>query len=298
MKHIKHYMQAKQMKKLFIVFFIALSAFSFAGYKLYRHYYLSTDDAYVNANIVQIAPRVTGRIVKTYFNNNQYVKKDQLLFDIDPEPFQLEMNAALAQLNLGVAELDKATLARDRVTALVSKNYSSQQEGDNALAAYKTAAAKVDQAKAALEQARLNMAYTKVTAPTSGWITNADLNVGDLVQANQPLFSLVSDEVFWVDANFKETELAAVKPNQYASIVTDLYPDHPYDGVVESISAGTGSVFSLLPPQNATGNWVKVTQRIPVRIRITNMDPNRLLPIGISATVTISLQKQVNPNHS
>lgn len=298
MKHIKHYMQAKQIKKLFILFFIALSAFSFVGYKVYRHYYLSTDDAYVNANIVQIAPRITGRIVKTYFDNNQYVKKDQLLFDIDPEPFQLEMNAALAQLNLGVAELDKATLARNRVAALVSKNYSSQQEGDNALAAYKTAAAKVDQAKAALEQARLNMAYTKVTAPTSGWITNADLNVGDLVQANQPLFSLVSDEVFWVDANFKETELAAVKPNQYASIVTDLYPDHPYDGVVESISAGTGSVFSLLPPQNATGNWVKVTQRIPVRIRITNMDPNRLLPIGISATVTISLQKQVNPNHS
>lgn len=296
MKQIKHFMQAKQMKQILISFFFVLSLISYIGYKVYRHYYLSTDDAYVNANIIQIAPRVTGRIVKTYFENNQYVKKDQMLFDIDPEPFQIEINSALAQLNLSIAELDKATLARDRVISLVSKNYSSQQEGDNALAAYKTAAARVDQAKASLEQARLNMAYTKVAAPTSGWITNSDLNNGDLVQSNQPLFSLVSDEVFWVDANFKETQLSVISPNQYARIVTDLYPDHPYDGVVESISAGTGSVFSLLPPQNATGNWVKVTQRIPVRIRITNMDPSRLLPIGISATVTISLQKTVNPD--
>lgn len=296
MKQLKNYMQPKKMKHIFIAFFIVLSLLSYVGYKIYRHYYLSTDDAYVNANIVQIAPRVTGRIVKTYFDDNQYVKKDQILFDIDPEPFQLEINAALAQLNLSVAELDKATLAKDRVAALVSKNYSSQQEGDNALAAFKTAAARVDQAKASLEQARLNMAYTKVSAPTSGWITNSNLNIGDLVQSNQPLFSLVSDEEFWVDANFKETQVAAIKPNQYARIVTDLYPDHPYDGVVESISAGTGSVFSLLPPQNATGNWVKVTQRIPVRVRITNMDPSRLLPIGISATVTISLQKNVSQN--
>lgn len=296
MKQLKNYMQPKKMKHIFIAFFFALSLLSYVGYKIYRHYYLSTDDAYVNANIVQIAPRVTGRIVKTYFNDNQYVKKDQILFDIDPEPFQLEINAVLAQLNLSNAELDKATLAKDRVAALVSKNFSSQQEGDNALAAFKTAAARVDQAKASLEQARLNMAYTKVSAPTSGWVTNSNLNIGDLVQSNQPLFALVSDEVFWVDANFKETQVAAIEPNQYARIVTDLYPDHPYDGVVESISAGTGSVFSLLPPQNATGNWVKVTQRIPVRVRITNMDPSRLLPIGISATVTISLQKNVSPN--
>ena len=114
-------------------------------------------------------------------------------------------------------------------------------------------------------------------------VTNVNANVGDIVAANQPLFALISDEKFWADANFKETQLESVKPGQTVTVVTDLYPKHTFNGVVESISGGTGAAFSLLPPQNASGNWVKITQRIPVRVRVLNPDHKFPLRIGISA---------------
>ena len=99
----------------------------------------------------------------------------------------------------------------------------------------------------------------------------------------------MSDEQFWIDANFKETEIEGIRPGQIAVIVTDMYPNHPFKGVVESISRGSGSIFSLLPPQNATGNWVKVTQRVPVRIRVLNPNTQFPLRIGTSAKITIHL---------
>jgi membrane fusion protein, multidrug efflux system len=102
-----------------------------------------------------------------------------------------------------------------------------------------------------------------------------------------PLFVLIGEQEFWVDANFTETELKRVRPGQEATVKLDMYPDRPFHGVVESVSGGAGTAFSLLPPQNATGNWVKVTQRVPVRIRITDPDPNRPLRIGTTATVEV-----------
>jgi membrane fusion protein (multidrug efflux system) len=104
------------------------------------------------------------------------------------------------------------------------------------------------------------------------------------------LFALISNSEFWVDANFKETELEHIHPGQLANIYVDMYPGHTFSGVVESISGGTGSAFSLLPPQNATGNWVKVAQRVPVRIRVLNPEQDFPLRIGTSASVRISLR--------
>lgn len=290
MNFFQHIMNTKNYKLIFILLFFVISAIVWFGVRTYGHYYLSTDDAYINANIIQIAPRITGQVIKLYVENNQYVKKDQPLFDIDPEPYQLALNSAQAQLALSKAELENAILTKERTMALVPKKFLSQQDGDNAIANFKTATAKVEQAKAAMAQANLNMMYTRVTAPTSGWVTNVTLGVGNIVSINQPLFALISDEEFWVDANFKETEMAAIKPGQNATVVTDLYPGHKFKGVVESISGGSGTAFSLLPPQNATGNWVKVTQRIPVRIRILSPDAAIPLRIGISANVTVHLK--------
>ena len=147
--------------------------------------------------------------------------------------------------------------------------------------------ANVQAATAALDQAKLDLERTKVVAPTAGVIANFSLQPGNVVQPGVPLFVIVSNQEFWVDANFKETQLKTIRPGEHATITTDMYPDHPFEGVVQSVAGGAGSAFSLLPPQNATGNWVKVTQRVPVRIRIENPDPQHPLRIGTSATVKV-----------
>lgn len=107
------------------------------------------------------------------------------------------------------------------------------------------------------------------------------------MQKEIALFTIISDEEYWVDANFKETELDRVHPGQHAQIVVDMYRHHPFEGAVQSLSGGSGSAFSLLPAQNATGNWVKVTQRVPVRIRVLNPDPAFPLRIGTTASVHV-----------
>lgn len=277
----------KKFKTVVLVLFIVTSFLTWLGFHLYNEFYVSTDDAYINANVVQIAPRVVGKIMHIYVNNNQYVKAGQLLFDIDKAPFQASVDSASAQVAISEAQLTKATLVAKRITSLVKQKFLSQQDNDNAITALKTATSRLQFAKAVLAQALLNLQYTKVTAPTSGWVTNFTLRAGDVVSANQPLFALISDEEFWVDANFKETQVGYIKPGFKATITTDLYPDYKFNGIVTSISNVTGTAFSLLPPQNATGNWVKVTQRIPVRIHIINPDQRHQLRVGISANVSI-----------
>jgi membrane fusion protein (multidrug efflux system) len=143
-------------------------------------------------------------------------------------------------------------------------------------------------AAAGLDKATHDRVQTHVTAPAGGWVTTASLRPGAIVQAGTPAFAIVEDGDWWVDANFKETDLGRIKPGQKASIRLDMYPGLTLDGVVESISVGSGATFSVLPPENATGNWVKVTQRFPIRIKITSApSPDKPLRLGSSATVTI-----------
>lgn len=286
----KQFIRTNLFKKLLIAFFFIASGITWCSIWIYHQYYVSTDNAYLNANVVQIASRISGIVTNVFVKNNQYVKKGDSLFSIDYLPYQMAVDAAQAELNLSYAELDNAKTIQTRTLSLVTKKFLSQQEGDNAVAQFKIATAKVAQAKAKLAQTILDRSYTNIIAPTSGWVSSMTLQQGDVVTLNQPLFALISDNEFWVDANFKETEMAAIKPGQAATIVTDLYPDHTFNGMVDSISGGAGTAFSLLPPQNASGNWVKVTQRIPVRIRVLNPTTQFPLRIGISATVTVHLQ--------
>lgn len=279
----------KKFKTIVIASFFILSAIVWLALKIHGHYYTSTEDAYINANVVQIAPRVTGKVDAVLVSNNQFVKQNQPLIMIDQTPFVLAVNAAKAELHLSEAELENASITEIRTASLVAKKVLSPQEGDNMIAHRKVAAAKVEQAKSILQQAELNLAYTHITAPCDGWITNLTLRAGDIVPANQGLFALISNNEFWVDANFKENEMAEIKPGQMVSVVTDMYPNHTFIGQVESISGGSGTAFSLLPPQNASGNWVKVTQRIPVRIRILHPDQQFPLRIGTSANVTVRI---------
>jgi membrane fusion protein (multidrug efflux system) len=143
-------------------------------------------------------------------------------------------------------------------------------------------------AAAGLDKAMHERVKTHVTAPTTGWVSNLNLRPGSVVQAGTPALAVVEDGNWWVDANFKETDLGRIKPGQQATIALDMYPGLTIDGIVESISPGSGATFSVLPPENATGNWVKVTQRFPVRVHITSApNPDKPLRLGASATVTI-----------
>jgi membrane fusion protein, multidrug efflux system len=143
-------------------------------------------------------------------------------------------------------------------------------------------------AAAQLDKATHDRVKTHVTAPSAGWLSNVKLRPGTVIQAGTPVFAIIEDDKWWVDANFKETDLARIKPGQGATIYLDMYPGAKLTGIVESISAGSGAVFSVLPPENATGNWVKVTQRFPVRIGITSEpDPDRPLRMGATATVKV-----------
>jgi membrane fusion protein (multidrug efflux system) len=143
-------------------------------------------------------------------------------------------------------------------------------------------------AQAQLAKARLDLEHAVMHAPEDGWITRFDLTPGTVVTPGNPLFAIVVAGSFWVDANFKETELRGVRPGLPATVVVDMYPDHVFHGRVESLAGGTGAAFSLLPAQNANGNWVKVAQRVPVRVSVDDPDPAYPLRVGATATVTVS----------
>ncbi|HVO87847.1 MAG TPA: HlyD family secretion protein [Casimicrobiaceae bacterium] len=149
----------------------------------------------------------------------------------------------------------------------------------------------VQQAQAQLDRARLNLSYTVVRAPSDGVVTKVEqLQVGTYVNASAPLFALVNVHDLWIEANFKEDQLSYMRPGQTASVEVDAYPNRRFDARVASVSPGTGSQFSVLPPENATGNWVKVVQRLPVRIELTVIDPAYPLQSGLSANVTVDTQ--------
>ncbi len=290
MFNAKHYLDKKHARVTLVTGFFLLSAIIWFAVMIYDLFNVSTDDAYVNANIVQMAPRISGLVSDVAVANNQFVKKGQLLFTLDQVPYQVAFEKAKAQFAINEASYLNAKAKEQRTYALVLKKFASGQENDDAEMALQTAEASLKLAKAALDEATLDLGWTKIYAPTSGWVTNMSLRDGDNVVASRPLFALISDEIFWLDANFKETQIEKIKPGQRAVITLDMYPGVKFDGVVESISGGTGTVFSLLPPQNATGNWVKITQRVPIRIRFTHPLNDYPLRIGASAQVTVKLR--------
>ena len=145
-------------------------------------------------------------------------------------------------------------------------------------------------AQAAIAQARLDLEHTHATAAQDGQISNLTLTPGSLVGIGVPLFALIAQDSFHIDANFKETELFGIHPGQDVDIQIDMYPGEHFKGTVESLSGGSGTAFSLLPPQNATGNWVKIAQRVPVRIKLAPTDAEHPLRIGTTATVSVQLK--------
>lgn len=215
---------------------------------------------------------------------------------------QEEARAALDAANADVAESQQnVSMAEGKVNetrqtllqAQAGLSTARTAPHQNALtqAQASSAEAEVEQMKAALEQAKMNLQHAEVRAPVSGWISKKSLEMGQVIQPGQPLLAIVPLENLWVTANFKETQLKKMHPGQEAIVVVDTYGGREYHAHVESMSPATGAKFSLLPPENASGNYVKVVQRIPVKIALEKgQDPNHLLRPGMSAEVTVLLK--------
>jgi membrane fusion protein, multidrug efflux system len=153
----------------------------------------------------------------------------------------------------------------------------------------------VEQAQAALDRARLDLSYTLVKAPADGIVTKVEqLQVGDYIAASAPVFALVSTHDVWIEANFKEAQLDRMRPGQAATVEIDRIGGKRFSAKVASVSPGTGSQFSMLPPENATGNWVKVVQRVPVRLQLDHVDTGLLLQSGLSASVTVDTRSEAD----
>ncbi len=321
-------------KKIILIVLLIVGVLGGIGYQQYSSRYRSTENAYLNADVVQVAAQVAGRVTTVYVKDNQHVKKGDDLFDIDPEPFRIalaraeanlaqamqnsrqdsaEVAAARAQVEQTTMDLNNARATYTRDKELVAQHFLSQQSADDAHTRVETLEAALEQthaklakalsapakpqeradvlkAQAEIAQARLDLEHTHVTATMDGQISNLSLTPGTLVGIGTPLFALIADNSFHIDANFKETELPGIHPGQEVEIKIDMYPGQTFKGSVESLSGGTGTAFSLLPPQNATGNWVKIAQRVPVRIKLAPTDADHPLRIGATATVTVRLQ--------
>ncbi len=296
--------------------------------------YPSTDDAYLQANILTIAPQVGGRVTRVAVSENDHVKAGDLLVQLETSALSAAVEAAQAQYDIarqgaGASEsnvsaatanlasaqaalsdaqvsfertqalfrlgdmaqaaLDQATAARDRAQAAVAAAEAALAAAQDQAGASGDDNAAVRAALANLTNAQIELGHARLTAPTAGWISNIDLRGGSVVAANAPLFSLVEDGDWWINANFKETDLARIRPGQPVTLTVDMYPGLDLTGTVESIGAGSGAVFSLLPPQNATGNWVKVTQRFPVRIRLESKPQDAAMQLRVGASVTATV---------
>ena len=302
-----------------IVAALAVCGAAFVYWSYARHFE-STDDAFVDGDVTQMAPRVAGQVIALNFADNQHVTKGDTLVQIDPRDYQVKLaqteaqranaqaTARQAEAQLGVqrasldqtranvqvaqADLVQAKQDYDRFTS-INPHAVARQQVDNATATYSSAQAKLESARQAVKgaeaqvqsaeaqlraaqtevqqadanvaAAQLQLSYCTIVAPVSGRIGHRTVDVGNYVNPGQAMFAIVQDDV-WVTANFKETQLAAIRPGQKVDISVDAIPSVKFHGQVDSFQPGSGTEFSVLPAENATGNYVKIVQRLPVKI--------------------------------
>ncbi len=289
----------KRIKKRKILIPIAIVASILVGlFLFYESHFQSTDDAYVEADIIQVTPKVAGHITESYIEDNMEVKKGDLVAKIDDEVYiekykQAKANYekalynqknAKASLKASNSEIKLAKLDLDRYTALYKEGAVSKQVLDKAQTNYDNVLASQTRARenvfadgknvadadlkaleAIMNQARLNLEYTNVVAPNSGVVTNRRIEKGSYVSVGSPLFAIVPDKI-WIVANFKENQVGQMKPGQEVTIKVDAYKHKTFKGKVDSIQRASGAKSSLFPPENAVGSFVKIVQRIPVKI--------------------------------
>lgn len=248
----------------------------------------TTDDAYIEGRIHVIAPKISGTVLKVQVEDNQLIKKADLLVEIDPVDYFLKVKEAEANLAIRKATLEQSVRDRHRAESLFNGKVIPKEKYEFVLTAYNLAKAQMEAAKQQLNISRQNLRYTKIYSPVDGYVTKKSLEIGNQVNLGQPLMAIIGLKDIWLTANYKETQLKKVKPGQRVLIKVDTYPGKVFTGRVDSIMAGTGAAFSLFPPENALGNYVKVVQRVPVKIVFDdNVDQGHVLRIGMSCVPTI-----------
>jgi membrane fusion protein (multidrug efflux system) len=302
--------------------------------------YVSTNNAYVKANVIIISPEVSGRVTSVLVANNQPVAADDVLLQLDSFPLEIALSRARAQMAVIRIELEslradygetvvQAQQAEDKVRhldrrykrqrKLLKQGLSSEEKHDEAKHDLQVARREVQiiqqrvrrvlaqlggnqalpvgqhpryrSAQTIYDQAAVELKATTIRAPASGIVSNMKLQVGEYAQAGKPIFSLIENQPIWVEANLKETQLTHILPGQQATIVADAYPDKIWESVISSIAPATGAEFSILAPQNASGNWVKVVQRIPINLVITDQAGGPQLRAGMTVSVRIDTRR-------
>lgn len=255
--------------------------------------YEGTDDAYVQAHALMLAPRIGGTVTKVLANENDKVKAGQVLAQLDDQDYSTAYNQAMGDQSSVQADLEQAVLNLQRVKKLYQDQAVSKQDLDQAVARFGNLSnrLKADQAKVA--QAQLNLSYTQIRAPEDGSIAKKSVEPGMVVPAGQALFGFVSSNERWVTANFKETQLPRIKTGQKVDVSVDAVSGKTFHGIVDSIGSATGSTFTLLPPDNSTGNFTKVVQRVPVKIKLEGLSTEDIdrLADGLSVEVSVKVHK-------
>src|SRR5580658_6746372 len=268
---------------------VFVCAFAAAGGYLYWNYaqhFESTDDSFITARQFAVAPKVSGYITAIPVTDNQHVASSDVIARIDERDYRVALDQANAQLAHDQAVLEQAKTNLGRFQYLVQRQAVAQQQLDdqNYLVEQDQATVSLDRAK--VDAAQLNLSYTTVTAAQAGRVVSLSAAVGQFAQAGTTLTMFVPDEI-WVTANFKETQLDAMRQGQPVTLTIDAYPDRTIRGHVASVQSGSGPAFSLLPPENATGNWVKIVQRVPVKIVMDDPPADVALGPGMSVETTV-----------
>lgn len=310
--------QTNKKKKaiVLLIVFAGIGILLWAGYSFMISGQISTDDAYIEGRIHSIAAKISGTVKKVYIEDNQRVEKGQLLLEIDSADYDLQVNSTKAALEAEKIRLSdaqtgirtsrislaQAALDKQRAVHLFGDNVLPKERYEKSMTAYKLAVEQLKTAKsnsdleksliagrdAAYKTAGLNLSYTKIFAPSDGYVANKSVESGNQIQPGQPLMAVVALDDIWITANYKETQLKNVRPGQQVKIKVDTYPGKTLSGKVDSIKVGTGAAFSLFPPENALGNYVKVVQRIPVKIIFDQaVDERHVLRIGMSCVPSI-----------
>jgi membrane fusion protein (multidrug efflux system) len=279
-----------------VAFALVLAAPVAAGAYLYwdnAAHFESTDDSFIAARQFALQPKVAGYITAVPVTDNQHVAAGTPIARINDRDYRVALDQAEAQLAHDQAVREQAQKNLGRFQYLASRNSIAQQQVDDQtfLLAQDKATVALDQAK--VDATKLNLSYTTVTAAQAGRVVSLSAAIGQYAQAGTTLAMFVPDEK-WVAANFKETQLDAMRPGQSVAMTIDAYPDRTIHGHLASVQSGSGPAFSLLPPENATGNWVKIVQRVPVKIVMD--DPPTDVALGPGMSVEASVRVDPNPS--
>nr|WP_246847567.1 HlyD family secretion protein [Vibrio crassostreae] len=290
------FFEALTVIKRYLITLLLVATAGSVAYNYYQSYTSNpwTRDGQVSAYIVSITPRVTGQVVKVHVDDNSQVSKGDLLFEIDPSIYNATYKKALATQKQAVALLAKAKNEEQRALNLEKRTPGAVPvlTLNNLNNAVETSAANVELAKANVEEAHLNLEYTKVYAPTNGYITNLNLRVGSQVVANSPVVALIDEDSFWIEGYFKETDLVGVDAQDKAYVTLMMHNNVQLEGHIKSIGFGIakqdGSTGNdLLPNVNPNFQWIRLAQRIPIKVKLDKVPRDLQLRVGMTASIKI-----------